>query len=583
MSKNNCITWNDINWGKTTNNVRKIQYRIYKASLDNKRSKVKWLQNYLINSTAAKLLAVRQVTTLNTGKKTAGVDKIKITNDKDKVNLVISLTLDGKSQLIRRTWISKPGKTEKRPLGIPVIRDRAKQALCKLALEPEWEAYFEPNSYGFRPGRNTHDAIEAIFLALHHNKPKFVYDADIQKCFDRIDHQYLLNKLDTLPIIKRQIKSWLKAGILEGYSNDSNVKDILAKEAKEARQARQGGIICPLLANIALHGLENYLKDYVSKLNIKPHDGSNRAKAPKIKALSIIRYADDFVVIHENLEILELCIIEIGKWLKEAGLRISAGKTKLINSRKGFLFLGFQIIHVKKLNMNRYKVKIQPSKESQKKLLNKIKTVINQNKSTSSYDLIMKLRPIIIGWGNYFKYSECKSIYSKLTHLVFQKLRAWVFRRDTRSGRRAIKENDFPSGKVYTFDNSSHQDNWILNGRKKIKDNVFKETYLPHIQWIKSKKHIKVRGNASPYEGGIYWALRSDRHNPYPIRIRRLLLKQKQKCSICKIKFTSFDTSNWEIDHIIPKSKGGPDTYENLQLIHKTCHTSKTRVDIHNI
>lgn len=581
MSNNKCITWNDINWGKTTNNVRKVQYRIYKATLDNNRTRVKWLQNYLINSTAAKLLAVRQVTTLNKGKNTAGVDKIKITRDKDKVNLAISLTLDGQSQPIRRTWIPKPGKTEKRPLGIPVIRDRAKQALCKLALEPEWEAYFEPNSYGFRPGRNTQDAIEAIFLSLRHNKPKFVYDADIQKCFDSIDHQYLLNKLDTFPIIKRQIKSWLKAGILEGYSNDYNAKEVLATE----RGNPQGGILSPLLANIALHGLENYLKDYVSKLNIKPHNGSlsNQGKLAKIKALSVIRYADDFVVIHENLEILELCIIEIEKWLKEAGLSISEGKTKLINSGNGFLFLGFQIIHVKKINANKYKVRIQPSKESQNKLLNKIKTVINNNKSTSSYDLIMKLRPIIIGWGNYFKYSECKSIYNKLTHSIFQKLRAWVFRRDTRTGRRAIKEKYFPSGKLYSFDNSSHQDNWILNGRKKIKDNIVKETYLPHIHWIKSKKHIKVKGNASPYEGGIYWALRSERHNPYPIRIRRLLIKQRQKCSICKIKFTSFDISNWEIDHIIPKSKGGSDKYENLQLIHRTCHISKTRVDINNI
>jgi RNA-directed DNA polymerase len=116
-------------------------------------------------------MTVRSVTTLNKGKNTAGIDKQIITKAEQKFELALSLKLDGQALPISRVWIPKPGKQEKRPLGIPVIRDRAKQALVKLALEPEWEAIFEPNSYGFRSGRSAHDAIEAIFLSLRHNTP----------------------------------------------------------------------------------------------------------------------------------------------------------------------------------------------------------------------------------------------------------------------------------------------------------------------------------------------------------------------------------------------------------------------------
>lgn len=564
------VAWRDINWIKVQKRISRVQYRIYKAKMNNNVQQVYWLQKHLINNTAAKLLAVRKVTTLNKGKKTFGVDKQVATTPDQKLKLAITLKLDGNSMPIRRAWIPKPGKKESRPLGIPVIRDRAKQELAKLALEPEWEAIFEPNSYGFRPGRNALDAIEAIFLNLRHNTPKWAFDADIRKCFDRIDHNSLLEKMGTFPLMKRQVAAWLKAGIMEGYSNSQKEGIVYP-----VRGTPQGGVISPLLANIALHGLENHLSEFVANLPMKPYKGANRGTTAKKQALTVVRYADDFVIIHRNKEILELCIAETKLWLSSVGLEINEEKSSLRDIRNGFLFLGFQIIQVKKIKVGRYKVKIQPSRVSQKKLLLKIRTIIQNNKAVSSYSLITKLRPVILGWANYFKYCECTQAFHKLTHLIFQKIRAWVFRRDTRNGRKMVKLKYFPPGRTYQFDGTKHQDNWILVGQQKRKNGVTDEIYLPHLVWVKSRKHVKVQGTKTPYEQSMYWAIRSAKHSPYPLRVRTLLIQQNQRCSICKRQFTEADSTNWEVDHIIPKSQGGLDEYKNLQLLHKECHLSK--------
>lgn len=232
------LAWDQIIWRNSHEKVRRMQKRIFKASRKGETKRMYFLQKLLIRSPHAKLVAVQRVTTLNKGKKTAGVDGIIATTSKQKLELAKTLQLNGKSQYVRRVWIPKPGKTEKRPLGIPTIRDRAKQALCMLALEPQWEAKFEANSYGFRPGRSTHDAIEAIFLNLHHNVDKWVFDADIRKCFDRISHDALLSKLDSFPLIQNQVWAWLKAGIMDDYSKTDKILEPIMGTP-------QGGIISP--------------------------------------------------------------------------------------------------------------------------------------------------------------------------------------------------------------------------------------------------------------------------------------------------------------------------------------------------
>ena len=574
FNDNSVITddmWNDLNWGIIQKKVRKVQYRIYKAKKKSEMKKVRWLQLFMVGNKDAKLLATYTATTLNKGRKTAGVDKVKATSPSQKYALAMSLNVDGTAMPIRRAFIPKHGKSERRPLGIPVITDRAKQALVKLALEPEWEAVFEPNSYGFRPGRCSHDAIEAIFLALRHDTVKYVYDADIRKCFDRIDHDALLKKINAPPSIKTQIRSWLKAGIMEGYT------DAPKSYEKAILGTPQGGIISPLLANIALHGLEEHLKRYVENLPIKPHPGANRGKSAKSKALSVVRYADDFVLIHRNKEILSLCINETQQWLGRMGLLINEHKSTLKDAREGFLFLGFQITMVRKISAGKYKVKIQPSKKSQTRILERIRGVIQKNKAVSSYHLIQMLRPIIIGWANYYRYCECSQIFSKMTHLIFQKLRAWVFRRDTRNGRLNVKQKYFPSDRTYKFDGSTHEDNWILVGQIKDKKGKTKEIYLPHMSWVKSQKHVKVLGSESPFNASLYWDIRSKKYSRYPVRIASLLRKQKGKCTLCQKAFSELDAGSWEVDHVLSKKKGGKDTYSNLQLVHKSCHIKKTK------
>lgn len=564
------LAWESFLWTKVRKRVFRVQQRIYKASLDGDIRRVHWLQKWLIDSLDAKLLAVNQVTTLNKGGNTGGIDRKKISDSKGKIKLVNSLTIDHKASAIRRVWIPKPGKFEKRPLGIPTIRDRAKQALAKLALEPQWEAKFEPNSYGFRPGRCSHDAIEAIFLNLRHGETKWVFDADIGKCFDRISHSALLGKIETFPRMGIQIQAWLSAGIMEGYANDGG------QVTASLLGTPQGGIISPLLANIALHGLEEHLRNYVGAF--KDNDPRSSVTGRKT-TLGFVRYADDFVIIHKNKTIVDGCIKQCSSWLQHMGLELNAKKSIVRKSAEGFFFLGFQIINVVK--DNKYKVKIIPSKSNQKALLLKVRDIVQSNKSASAADLILRLRPVILGWANYFRYCECKAVLHKLGHLIFQKLRAWAFRRDTRNGRLVIREKYFPSGKTYVFNGVEHKDNCTLNGVKKSKRGLV-SVFLPNISWVKSLKFVKVKSTASPYDGDhIYWIDRSSKSPLLCTRVKNLLRNQKQRCAICKARFTVFDVI--EVDHIMPKSKGGKDTYINLQALHRECHILKTAYHIDSL
>src|SRR5712692_4537377 len=277
--------WNTLPWRTIERTVFKLQKRIYQASQSGNTDLVHKLQRLLIHSWSAKCLAVRRVTQDNQGKKTAGVDGVASLEPEERLILVANLDLDAKPKPTRRVWIPKPGTDEQRPLGIPTLSDRALQALVKLALEPQWEAKFEPNSYGFRPGRSCHDAVEAIFESIKQS-PKYILDADIAKCFDRIDHTALLDKINTFPQLRRTIKAWLQAGVLDGET-------LFPTE----QGTPQGGVISPLLANIALHGMEEMVQTAFPEAR---KNGKVISRTP-----NLIRYADDFVVCHRDLEIVQ--------------------------------------------------------------------------------------------------------------------------------------------------------------------------------------------------------------------------------------------------------------------------------------
>ena len=588
------LAWNTIKWTNVRRRVTRLQHRIFKAKRKGLTGTVMGLQLKLIKSIDARLLSVLQVTTYNKGSRTAGVDRQIVVKSDTKLKMAFRLKLDGTAlpfgskrpsegtpseskRPILQVWIPKPGKLEKRLLGIPTIMDRAKQQLALLALEPEWEAVFEPNSYGFRKGRSCHDAIEAIFLNLRHKRTKYVFNADIRKCFDRIDHSALLSKLNTFPQMSRQVEAWLKAGIMEGYASSPKSYETVATN-NAGTPLRKGDIISPLLANVALHGLESHLKDFCgAKISTKIFNTVGRGSKSRATACGVIRYADDFVIIHENKQVVELCISETKRWLSSIGLEISEEKSSLKDVRKGFNFLGFQIILVKrgKAINHAYKVKITPAKANCLRFLDKVRTVIQRAKAWTSYDLIRVLRPITIGWANYYRFSECKSTFSKLDLMVFGMLRAWAFRRDNRNGRLKIKQKYFPSGNTYEFQGRSYEDNWVLFGKTKTKNGV-KTNFLPRVNWIESGKHVKIKGDKSPFDGDyIYWGNRLSKYSGLASSMITMMNSQKNKCSICKQTFVLGE--RLEVDHIIPKSSGGSNNPTNLQLVHRICHVEKSR------
>jgi RNA-directed DNA polymerase len=480
MSKQ--IAWKDVNWKLVHQRLSRQQRRVYKASMEENKAKVHALQRRIIGSLDAKLMAVRRVTTENKGRNTPGVDRQKAISNDMKMKLVSKLNLDGKSSPIRRTYIPKPGKTEVRPLGIPTIEDRAKQMLAKLALEPEWEAIFEPNSYGFRPGRSSHDAIASLFLSLR-GKSRYVLDADIQKCFDRIDHEKLLKKLDTFGQMENQIRAWLKADIMIGYLNRP-------KETFQSTEGTpQGGVISPLLANIALHGLENHIKEWYAK-DWYPFTGLSRniPMRDRKRSIGFSRYADDFVITAPRKSDIQEIEKQVEIWLsEEAGLSLSKAKTRIVNSTDGFEFLGFHLISLQIKISGQYKLKIHPSKSSKKKLVNQIRDIIQRNRSASSYKLINLLAPKIIGWANYFRFSESQKDFAKMDYTIFQQVRAWVFRRKSKGlrARTELKEKYFPSDQTYLFHGKKYSNNWILVGKTLLKGEK-KDNFLPKMAWVGS-------------------------------------------------------------------------------------------------
>jgi RNA-directed DNA polymerase len=519
-----------------------------------------------MKSWSARMLAVRRVTQDNQGKKTAGVDGVKSLSPVQRLKLVKNLELKGKSKPTRRVWIDKPGTDEKRPLGIPTMYDRATQSLVKLALEPEWEAKFEPNSYGFRPGRSCHDAIEAIFNAIK-SKAKYVLDADIAKCFDRINHGELLKKLNTFPTLRRQIKAWLNSGVMDG-------KQLFPT----SEGTPQGGVISPLLANIALHGMEERIKQIANTLPTP----RGRSKRGNRGSLSLIRYADDFVILHEDLTVVQRCKEIISEWLNGIGLELKPSKTRLAHTLHkhdgqdaGFNFLGFNIRQYPKGKYNTgcnphgkplgFKTFIKPSKEKVKIHYDHITQVIDQHKIAPQAALITHLNPIIRGWANYYSTQVSKETFSTLGHMVYLKLKSWgQLRHPNKSG-------TWVANKYWqTIGNS----NWEFATRQEGKNplRLLRHSETPIV------RHVKVKGEASPYDGNlVYWSSRMGKHPEVSHIVATLLKRQKGKCAYCEMHFTN--ESVMEVDHIIPKSKGGKNEYKNLQLLHRHCHDEKTASD----
>jgi len=481
--------WDEIDWRKLRRNVFKLQKRIYQALRSYDWKRMKRLQKLLLASKSAKLLAVRRVTQKNKGKKTAGIDGVKSLSPTQRLKLANNLDISDKSKPVRRIWIPKPGKSEKRPLGIPTMADRAKQALAKLAIEPHHEAKFSPNSYGFRPARSCQDAIGAIYIAIN-QKNAYVLDADISGCFDNIGHTALLNKLNISPKVRRVIKGWLRDGVMEG-----NVFH------KTKAGTPQGGVISPLLANIALHGLEHDIKKALQEdlfQHAKKKYQINRKKA--MDKISIVIYADDFVVIHENEEIILKAKQFVEEWLKDIGLTLNQSKTRIIHTLKskdgnkgGFDFLGFSVRQYPITTRTRkYKTLIKPSLQSQKRHREAIDERLKDLTAAKQEEVIEVLNPLINGWSNYFRSGASSEVFSKMGCFMFQKTWKWARWRHQNKGLRWIKSKYFRKCKG---------NNWRFATSDNHRLALHSETHI--------KRHVKIQGTRTPYDGDLqYWSRR---------------------------------------------------------------------------
>ncbi|MBD2070219.1 reverse transcriptase N-terminal domain-containing protein [Leptolyngbya sp. FACHB-671] len=469
--------WEGLPWKRIQRQVFKLQTRIYRASCRGDVKAVHRLQRLLMKFWSAKCLAVRRVTQDNQGKKTAGIDGLASLPPKARLQLAQCLRLGNKAAPMRRVYIPKPGsKTEQRPLSIPTMHDRALQALVKLALEPEWEAHLEPNNYGYRPGRSCRDAIGAIFLAIK-QKPKFVLDADIQKCFERINQTALLRKLKTFPSLARQIRAWLGSGIMDGETLYPTSEGIA-----------QGGPLSPLLANVALHGMALTL---------------NNAFKGKQRPM-LVQYADDLVVLHPDLTVIQASQQILSEWLTGMGLELKPSKTRIthmleaIDGNVGFDFLGYSIrqYRVGKTHSKRgFKTIIKPSKAAQIRHGQRLKEIIRARRPATQAQLIAHLNPVIRGWSNYYSTVCSKAVFSAMDCQLYHKLRAWSYRRHPHKSRHWI---------AYKYWRLREGKGWLFAPPGD------KVTPLRKHESTPIRRHVKVQSNRSPYDGDwVYWSQRT--------------------------------------------------------------------------
>ena len=496
------LDWQRVDWRQVQDDVRRLRHRIFTASQAGDTRRVRNLQKLMLRSRANALLSVRRVTEVNAGRETAGIDG------------ELALAPPAKAELATRVqcrgapWIPKPVKRvyvakangKRRPLGIPVIADRCLQALTVNALEPEWEARFEPRSYGFRPGRGCQDAITAIYWTVNGRTPKrlWVLDADLAAAFDRLDHDHILASLGTFPA-RELIKRWLKAGVVErGWFSPTE------------RGTPQGGPASPVLLNVALHGMEN-----AAGVRYRPTGSQGLGTEPGCPA--VIRYADDLVAFCHSREQAEQVKARLAAWLAPRELAFNEEKTRIVHLADGCDFLGF--------NVRRYRDKllIKPSTTAMRRIRERLTAEMRALRGANAEAVIQRLNPIIRGWSAYYRGMVSSRAFGALDTHVWRLVHKWA------KYSHPNKSKNWIIARYFGVFNKSRRDRWVFGDKDS-------GAYLVKFAWTKIVRHQMVRGAASADDPALadYWTTRRRRTKPPLDRASlRLLIVQRGRCPIC--------------------------------------------------
>lgn len=547
------IDWNAIDWASVNQKVKNLRQRIYRATQEGQWNKVRSLKKLMMRSYANRLLSIRRVTQENHGKRTPGVDGQIATTSTERGQLVQDMQQYELWHVkpTRRIYIPK-ANGKQRPLGIATIKDRIAQAMVKNAIEPEWEAKFEGNSYGFRPGRSCQDAIEYAWGRLNANgRHHWILDADIQGAFDNICHSYILNAIGQTPS-RGWIEQWLKAGYVEAecfHPTESGVP--------------QGGVVSPVLANIALDGLERLLAQHekIREYPVKSGPEAGRVVRKRMNTYGFARYADDLIVTAETKEELEAILPTITVWLAERGLRLNQDKTHIRHITEGFNFLGF--------NIRRYgnKTLTKPQKEKVQAKIREIKDWLYAHPNIEPQAVIQVLNPILRGWANYYKHGVSKEVFATFDHDLVHALIRWAKRRHPSKGIRWV---------IPRYFGSVGNDHWVFQAKGTDRRGKPCTYFLYRMAQTEIVRHVKVKGTASPDDPALneYWEKRRTRYGRTYYapgsKLYRVAERQRWKCPICMEHL--FNGERIHIHHQRAVKLKGDDQEENLRLLHVACH-----------